>query len=71
MTPLACTTCRLIRRFLMAFALGGFVAWQVTGELPFHADQAILLKGMLLVVIAFSMVNLMIRLRQMRARWRR
>ena len=32
--PLSCLTCRMIRRFLMAFAIGGMLTWQLTGTLP-------------------------------------
>jgi disulfide bond formation protein DsbB len=67
----ACETCRLIRRFLLAFGLGVLVMWQFTGKLPFDPDSTAVLRAMLGVVIIIAGINLYIRMKQIRARFRR
>lgn len=71
MDALSCMTCRMIRRFVLAFGLGGFVAWQAGVTLPFDGGDVLVGQGLLLLVILFSILNLVIRMRQLRARWRR
>lgn len=71
MGPLACTTCRVIRRFLIAFGLGVFVMWQMTGSLPFDPDDTTILRAMMAVVIIFAGINLFVRMKQIRARFNR
>ncbi len=71
MGALGCLTCRMIRRFVLAFGLGAFVAWQVTGTLPFEGEGADTWKGLMMVVVVFSILSVLMRMRQMRARWRR
>lgn len=71
MNALTCTTCRMIRRFLIAFLVGIFVSWQLTGSLPFDGEDADAWRAMLLIIIMVVGMNIVIRVRQMRARWRR
>ncbi len=71
MGPIACTTCRMIRRFLIAFGLGVIVMWQLTGSLPFDVEDTTILRCMVLVVIVFAGINLYIRMKQIRARFNR
>ena len=67
----ACQTCRLIRRFLLAFGLGVFLMWQFTGKLPFDPDSTAVMRAMMAVVIIVAGVNLYARMKQIRARLRR
>lgn len=69
--PTACTTCRSIRRFLLAFGAGVFLFWHYTGSLPFEGRNADLMRVLLIVVILFYGFSIVIRLRQMRQKWRR
>ena len=71
MGPLACTTGRMIRRFLIAFGLGVIVMWQLTGSLPFDVEDTTILRSMVVVVIVFAGINLYIRMKQIRARFNR
>ena len=71
MGPIACTTCRMIRRFLIDFGLGVIVMWQLTGSLPFDVEDTTILRSMVLVVIVFAGINLYIRMKQIRARFNR
>lgn len=71
MGAFACTTCRMIRRFVLAFGLGGFLAWQVTGTLPFDGAGADTWKGLMMVAVLFSFFSVFLRMKQMRQRWRR
>lgn len=70
MGAFACTTCKIIRRFLLAFGLGGFLAWQVTGTLPGQAGGEAW-QGVMWVAVLFSGLSIFLRMRQMRGRWRR
>lgn len=69
--PTACATCRMIRRFLLAFGIGAFLTWQITGSLPFDGENATIWRAFLLVVTGFYLVSIFFRMRQMRQRWRR
>lgn len=71
MTALSCATCRMIRRFLIAFGLGLFLTWQLTGALPFEGEDASAWRAMLLIVILVVGLNIFMRVRQLRARWYR
>lgn len=67
----ACATCRAVRRSLLAFALGGVVAWQAAGNLQFQGVNDHVLSGLMLVVVIFAFLNVFLRMREMRARFRR
>lgn len=67
----SCLACRAIRRFLFAFAVGGFLAWQFTGSLPFQGDDAAVWQGLMAVAIMFTFLSVFMRMREMRARFRR
>ncbi len=71
MNAITCTTCRMIRRFLVAFVVGLFLTWQLTGALPFEGDDANAWRAMMLIVIVVVGLNIFMRVRQMRARWHR
>lgn len=71
MGAFACTTCRIIRRFVLAFGLGGFLAWQVTGVMPFDAEGSDVWKGFMWVAVIFTFFSVFMRMKQMRSRWRR
>lgn len=71
MTGLSCTTCRMIRRFTFAFVLGCFVAWQMTGTLPFAIQDPAPLQGLMMVVIIFVAISIFMRMNSMRRRWKR
>lgn len=71
MGALGCTTCRIIRRFLLAFAVGGGLAWQMTGSHPFQAAAGEAWQGIMWVAVLFSGLSIFIRMRHMRGRWRR
>lgn len=68
---IGCTTCRSIRRFLLAFALGGYLCWEWTGSLPFEGQNAEVFRILLIIVAAFYAVGIGLRVRQMRQTWRR
>jgi len=71
MGVMACTTCRMIRRFLIAFGVGGYAAWQITaGALPNDAASQEVWRGALWVAIVIAGLNVFMRMRQMRSRWR-
>lgn len=69
--PLSCTTCRVLRRTLVAFVLGGLLAWQLSGTLPGDPAGTPIWQGLMVVVIAFGFLNVFLRMRQLRARFRR
>lgn len=71
MGSLSCATCRLIRRFVLAFGMGVFLAWQMTGTLPLQTSEAGPIKGLMMVAVLFFVLSVMMRMRQMRRRWRR
>ncbi len=68
---LSCMTCRMIRRFILAFVVGGVIAWQVTGTLPFAVSDPKPLQGMVGVVILFSFLSVFMRMKNMRRRWQK
>lgn len=67
----SCLVCRAIRRFFLAFAIGGFLAWQFTGSLPFEGDDAGVWQGLMAVAVMFTFLSVFMRMREMRARFRR
>lgn len=70
MTMLPCATCRAIRRFLMAFVVGGMTAWQMGINIP-YANTVESWRLIVLVVLMFSVASVLMRLRQLRRNWRR
>lgn len=67
MGAFACTTCKIIRRFLLAFGLGGFLASQLTVTLPGQAGD----EGVMWVAVLFTALSIFLRMRQIGGRWRR
>lgn len=67
----SCPTCRALRRVLLAFVLGGVVAWQATGNIPLQGVNDNVMSGLMFVVVIFAFLNVFIRTRQMRARFRK
>lgn len=67
----SCMTCRAVRRSLLAFALGGVVAWQASGYMPLQAANEHVMSGLMAVVMIFAFLNVFMRMREMRARFRR
>lgn len=71
----SCLTCRVVRRFLLSFGIGGLLAWQVTGANPFQqAGQAgggMVMDGLMAVAVMFAFLSVFMRMREMRARFRR
>jgi len=61
----------MIRRFILAFGLGAFLTWQVSGTLPFDGEGENAWRAMLLVVMLVTALNVFMRMKQMRARFRR
>lgn len=66
----SCMTCRAVRRSLFAFALGGLVAWQASGYMPVQASNEHVMSGLMAVVVMFAFLNVFLRMREMRARFR-
>ena len=71
MFSMSCASCRSIRRFVLAFGMGVFMVWQMTGTLPFQTGEGGPLQGLLMVAVLFFVLSVMMRMRQMRRRWRR
>jgi hypothetical protein len=67
----SCATCRALRRSLLAFALGGLVAWQASGHMPVQAGNGPVMSGLMAVVVIFAFLNVFLRMREMRARFRK
>ncbi len=67
----SCLSCRMIRRFLLAFCVGGLLAWQITGDNPFAPNSSLPLEGLLIVPLIFVFLSVFLRMREMRARFRR
>lgn len=67
----SCLTCRMIRRFLLAFAAGVVLAWCMTGTLPFQTADGETMQGLMLVAVIFAALSVVMRMRDMRARFRR
>ncbi len=66
----ACLACRTIRRFLLSFALGVVVAWQINGAPPLGLEGETW-RGITMVVAVFAMVTVVARMRQIRRHWPR
>ena len=66
-----CLTCRMIRRFLLAFSTGAVLAWFMTGTVPFQTQDAGMMQGLMLVAVFFSLMSVLLRMRDMRARFRK
>lgn len=71
MAARACTTCKITRRFLLAFTLGGALAWLVSVTLPFPDQTAEVRQGVLWGAVLFSSLSILIRIGQVRIRRRR
>ena len=67
----SCLTCRMIRRFLLSFGVGGVLAWQITGANPFQPGSGVPMNGLLIVAMIFAFLSVFMRMREMRARFRR
>lgn len=65
-----CPFCSAIRRLVMLFALGGTIVWMMTGEPPL-GTSAEGWRGLTAVALAFMVLVVMMRLRQMRRSWNR
>jgi uncharacterized membrane protein SirB2 len=61
----------MVRRFSFVFGGGVLLAWMATGTLPFQHGDAWLMQGLMLVALIFAVLSLLLRLREMRARFRR
>ena len=66
-----CLSCRMIRRFLLSFGVGGVLAWQITGANPFHPGSGVPMDGLLIVAVMFAFLSVFLRMREMRARFRK
>ncbi|MEY4872232.1 MAG: hypothetical protein RLZZ563_1562 [Pseudomonadota bacterium] len=69
--PLSCLTCRMIRRFLMAFAIGGMLTWQLTGTLPSDPGAMGVWQPVAMVAAIFAIAVVLMRMRQIRQTWHR
>lgn len=67
----SCLACRVLRRFVLAFIAGAFLAWQFKGQLPTDLFGGAEGQGLMMVAILFSGLSVFMRMRQMRARWKR
>lgn len=67
----ACLTCRMIRRFVLAFGVGVFVMWQVTGGLPAEDADTGPWRSFLFVAVFFLSAIVYFRMREMRNRLHR
>jgi hypothetical protein len=65
-----CTRCRTIRRFLMAFALGVAVAWQINGAPPLGLEGETW-RGITMVIVIFAVVTVVARMHQIRRQFQR
>lgn len=70
MGALTCATFRMIRRSVLAFGLGSFLAWKVTGTLPDDPAGQGAWSGFMWVAVAITVLNVIIRMRDMRSRFR-
>lgn len=68
---LGCATCRMIRRFVLAFGAGVFVMWQATGTLPAETPENGPWRGFMIVAMVFLIAGVLFRMREMRDRMRR
>lgn len=69
-TAPVCTRCRTIRRFLLSFALGVAVAWQINGAPPLGLAGETW-RGITMVVMIFALVTVFARMRQIRQQFQR
>ncbi len=70
MDKLACVTCRIIRRFVLAFGAGVLVMWQITGSLPAEGANKGPWQGFTWVACFFLVAAVFFRMREMRSRMR-
>ncbi len=70
MGALGCATCRMIRRSVLAFGLGAFLAWKLTGTLPTDPAGSGAWGGFMWVAVAITVLNVIVRMREMRSRFR-
>lgn len=71
MDRLSCATCRMIRRFVLAFGAGVLVMWQVTGTLPAETADNGPWRGFMIVAMFFLAAGVLFRMREMKHRMRR
>lgn len=71
MDKLSCATCRMIRRFVLAFGAGVIVMWQATGTLPAETPDNGPWRGFMFVAMFFLIAGVFFRMREMRSRMRR
>jgi hypothetical protein len=65
-----CIRCRTIRRFLLAFALGVAVAWQINGAPPLGLQENTW-RGIIMVIMVFAGMTVFARMRQIRRHFQR
>lgn len=66
-----CLTCRMARRFILAFGGGAFLAWMATGTIPFSTADGTVMQGLMAVAVMFTFLSVFMRMREMRSRFRR
>lgn len=66
-----CLACRMIRRFMVAFAIGGFATWQLTGSLPTDPGAAGVWQPVGMIAAVFAIAFVLMRMRQIRQSMRR
>lgn len=71
MDKVACVTCRMIRRFVLAFGAGVLVMWQATGTLPAETADNAMWRGFMFVAMFFLVAGVFFRMREMKNRMRR
>lgn len=71
MSRATCLTCRMIRRFVLAFGAGVLVMWQVTGQLPAQSADNGMWRGFMFVAMFFLVAGVFFRMREMKNRMRR
>jgi hypothetical protein len=65
-----CARCRTIRRFLLAFALGVAVAWQINGAPPLGLEDDTW-RGVTFVILIFAVMTVFARMHQIRKQFQR
>lgn len=71
MNRATCLTCRMIRRFVLAFGAGVLVMWQATGTLPAESADNNTWRGFMFVAMFFLVAGVFFRMREMRRMMRR
>lgn len=71
MSRATCLTCRMIRRFVLAFGAGVLLMWQATGQLPAETADNAIWRGFMFVAMFFLIAGVFFRMREMRNRMRR